>query len=279
MKPTRYLILMLLGVLLLGPGTALSLTQEEQNTIDVYKQCRMGVVNITTTELGFDFFLQPYPKKGAGSGVVVDSRGFVVTNYHVVAGAKRIEVTFGDGTRRKAEIAGQAPENDLAVLRVENPPGGALALSLGNSDKVEVGQKVMAIGNPFGLGHTLTTGTVSALRSRVGHTGGVMIENVIQTDAAINPGNSGGPLLDSAGRVIGINTSILSPTGAYVGIGFAIPVNQAKTLMPSLVSPVPRLAGWGIALLLFLALFLWIRKRLKKAPAVPRGETGPRRYH
>ncbi len=213
------------------------LAAEERNTIELFEQARGSVVYITTREQVLDpwtrnIFTIP---KGTGSGFIWDDQGHVATNYHVVADASDARVRLADGRDYKAALVGLSRAHDLAVLRIgvafDRPP----AVLLGTSHDLKVGQKVFAIGNPFGLDWTLTTGIVSALdRSLPSDQGGV-IEHLIQTDAAINPGNSGGPLLDSAGRLIGINTAIFSPSGTFAGIGFAVPVDTVNRVVPELI--------------------------------------------
>lgn len=187
---------------------------------------------------------------GAGSGFIWDAAGHVVTNFHVVQGADQILVRLGSGQPIRATLVGAAPDHDLAVLRLANPPTGLRTLPVGSSADLEVGQSVFAIGNPFGLDRSLSSGIVSALNRRLETDSGREIQGVIQTDAAINPGNSGGPLLDSAGRLIGVNTAIVSATGNYAGIGFAVPVDVVNRVVPQLIRDgrVPRL-GIGISIL------------------------------
>ncbi|MBW1982291.1 MAG: trypsin-like peptidase domain-containing protein [Deltaproteobacteria bacterium] len=237
-------------------GTAAALTRGEENTIRVFEEVSAGVVNITTIAIDRDFFFNPVPTEGSGSGVIVDDRGYIVTSFHVVGGKEDLEVTLGDGSKWKARLVGSSVENDLAVIKIDSPPKLLKPLSLGRSSKVKVGQKVLAVGNPFGLGHTLTTGTVSSVGRDIRINRRTVIRHVIQTDAAINPGNSGGPLINSDGEVIGINTAIFSPTGSSVGIGFAIPADTVRKLLPGLVSIWPRILSWVLAILL-VALFIW----------------------
>jgi S1-C subfamily serine protease len=195
------------------------------------------VVNITTQVLQRSFFFEVIPAEGAGSGFVLDNDGHILTNYHVIEGAQRIEVTFSDETALPATVVGADPRNDIAVLLVENaPPGLLVPVELGQSATLQVGQRAIVIGNPFGqFGRTLTTGVVSALERTLQGSDGRQISSVIQTDAAINRGNSGGPLLDSSGRVIGINTAIFSPSGVNAGVGFAVPVDTLKRILPDLL--------------------------------------------
>jgi len=214
-------------------STAFSLTREEEINIRVYKEVSPSVVNITTTTLIRDFF-SVYPTKGAGSGSIIDGRGYILTNYHVVEDATEITVTLSNGKKYKAKFIGADPENDIAIIKI-NAREKLKPLKLGDSSKLQVGQKVYAIGNPFGLNSTLTTGIISALGRPLTTESGRVIENVIQTDTPINPGNSGGPLINTDGEMIGINTAIFTPSGGNVGIGFAIPVNTAKELIPDLI--------------------------------------------
>jgi len=212
-------------------------TGEEANTIEIYKKARRSVVYVTNVALRRDFFslnVHQIPQ-GAGSGFIWDDSGIIVTNYHVVHGASRVTITLFDHSNWNAEVVGLAPSKDIAVLRIEAPRSKIKALPLGNSAQLEVGRKVLAIGNPFGLDTTLTVGVVSALGREIDSMSDRKIHNVIQTDAAINPGNSGGPLLNSLGQLIGINAAIYSPNGASVGIGFAIPVNTVKKIVPQLI--------------------------------------------
>jgi S1-C subfamily serine protease len=210
----------------------------ERRVIDVYKQVAPSVVNITTQVLQRSFFFEPIPAEGAGSGFVLDSDGHILTNYHVIEGAQSVEVNFSDDTVLPAKIVGADPRNDVAVLQVENaPPGLLVPVELGSSARLEVGQRAIVIGNPFGqFSRTLTTGVISALNRTLQSQDGREISGMIQTDAAINRGNSGGPLLDSAGRVVGINTAIFSPSGTSSGVGFAIPVDTVRRVLPDLLT-------------------------------------------
>jgi putative serine protease PepD len=183
-----------------------------------------------------DFFFNAIPAQGTGSGSIIDNLGHIMTNHHVVADAQKLEVTLADGSKWPAKLAGSDPDNDLAVIKIDAPREKLKIIPMGDSKKLRIGQKVLAIGNPFGLQRTLTTGIISSLGRTIRSDVGTLIEDVIQTDAAINPGNSGGPLLNSDGEIIGINSAILSPTGGNVGIGFAIPVNTAKRVVPELIS-------------------------------------------
>ncbi|MDQ3565693.1 MAG: trypsin-like peptidase domain-containing protein [Pseudomonadota bacterium] len=214
------------------------LAAEEKTTIEIFEKAKGSVVYITTRERVMDLWTRNIftIPKGTGSGFIWDERGHVVTNYHVMAGASGAQVRLSDGREHSAGLVGASPAHDLAVLRIGVALNRPPPVLLGTSQNLKVGQKVFAIGNPFGLDWTLTTGVVSALdRSLPSDQGGV-IEHLIQTDAAINPGNSGGPLLDSAGRLIGINTAIFSPSGTFAGIGFAVPVDTVNRVVPELIA-------------------------------------------
>jgi len=243
-------------------GTAAALTKSEENTIRVFQQVAPGVVNITTTAVAYDFFFNPYPTEGSGSGFIVTEEGHIVTNLHVVRDQVELEVTLADGSKWPARVVGKAPASDLALIKIEAPREAVKPLPLGPSKGVQVGQKVLAVGSPFGLGHTLTTGTVSSVGRDVRVSREVVIRGAIQTNAAINPGNSGGPLINSQGEVIGVNTAIFSPTGANVGIGFAIPSETVRQLLPGLVSPWPRVVSWVLAAVLVGLFVWWLRRRL-----------------
>jgi S1-C subfamily serine protease len=210
-----------------------SYDSEEQNNISVYKRVSPAVVNITSTAVAFDFFYGAVPQEGQGSGFVIDKEGHILTNYHVVANARQVEVTMSNKKKYKAEVIGLDKSHDLAVIKIQAP--NLQPAVLGDSSGLQVGQKVYAIGNPFGLNGTMTRGIVSSIRS-VREPEGGFIDEAIQTDAAINPGNSGGPLLNSRGDVVGINTMIASSVGQSAGIGFAIPVNAAKAVLNDLVT-------------------------------------------
>jgi protease Do-like 1, chloroplastic len=215
----------------------LNLLPEEKNTIRVFEEVADSVVFITSLARQRDFFTLDVTEipQGSGSGFIWDSKGNVVTNYHVIANASSLNVTLSDGSSFPAKVVGSEPNKDIAVVRIQAPDSKLKAVHVGSSDKLVVGQKVLAIGNPFGLDQTLTVGIVSALGRQISSTTQRTISDVIQTDAAINPGNSGGPLIDSQGRVIGVNTAIVSPSGAYAGIGFAVPVNTVKSIVPQLI--------------------------------------------
>ncbi len=214
------------------PATA----PDEQNNIEVYRALAPGVVNIHSTSYARDFFGFVEPQEGSGSGSILDQEGNILTNYHVIEGAQKLSVSFGGQKNYAAKVVGGDPDTDLAVIKlIESPREPLTTVALGDSDKLEVGQKVLAIGNPFGLDRTLTTGVISGLQRPIRARNGRLIEGAIQTDASINPGNSGGPLLDSHGRMIGINSQILSPSGTSAGVGFAVPVNIAKRIVPQLI--------------------------------------------
>jgi S1-C subfamily serine protease len=213
------------------------LSEGERRDIAIFRRASRSVVFITSLAVRrdlftFDVFSIP---QGAGSGFLWDDRGHVVTNFHVVSGGQRFQVTLGDHSEWPAEVVGSAPDKDLAVLRIDAPADRMRPLDTGESRNLVVGQKVLAIGNPFGLDQTLTIGIVSALGRELQAPNGRLIRDVVQTDAAINPGNSGGPLLDSTGRLIGVNTAIFSPSGASAGIGFAVPVDTVKRLVPQII--------------------------------------------
>ena len=210
------------------------LDPEERNNIDIYKRVLPSVVNVTSTAVAFDFFYGAVPQQGQGSGFIIDKDGHILTNYHVIENARQIEVTLSNRKKYRAKVIGTDRGHDLAVIQIQAPdlrPAG-----LGDSHNLVVGQKVFAIGNPFGLNGTMTRGIISSLRSIREPNGTATIDEAIQTDASINPGNSGGPLLNSHGEVIGINTLILSNVGQSAGIGFAIPINTAKAVLNDLVT-------------------------------------------
>jgi S1-C subfamily serine protease len=211
-------------------------TPDEQVNIWVYEQVNRSVVNITTKGPGERFLLIEVPSEGEGSGVVIDRLGHILTNYHVVEGAQQIQVTLFDGNTYDARLVGQDPATDVAVLKITAPPQSLFPVVFGNSTQLRVGQRVFAIGNPFGLERTLTTGIISSLnRSLPSRRSGRSLKSIIQIDAAINPGNSGGPLLDSHARMIGMNTAIASKTGESAGVGFAIPVGTIARVVPQLL--------------------------------------------
>ncbi|NWF92153.1 MAG: trypsin-like peptidase domain-containing protein [Syntrophaceae bacterium] len=228
-----FIVILLFGIW----GTcAFAITEDEKNNIAVYEKVADGVVNITSIAVQMDFFFNVFPTQGSGSGSILDTRGHVLTNHHVVADAQKLEVTLADGSKWPAKPIGSDPDNDLAVIKIDAPREKLKVIPMGDSKNLRIGQKVLAIGNPFGFDRTLTTGVISSIGRTIRSEVGTLIEDVIQTDAAINPGNSGGPLLNSEGEIIGINSAIISPSGGSVGIGFAIPVNTAKRIIPELIS-------------------------------------------
>lgn len=213
-----------------------STVSDEQNSIEVYRTFSPGVAFITTTSVMEDYYGQEFEReRGSGSGSVIDNQGHILTNYHVIEGAQKLTVSLGGEKVFPAKVVGGDPDTDLAVIKIEPPREGLTVIALGDSEKLVVGQKVLAIGNPFGLDRTLTTGVISGLQRPIRARNGRPIEGAIQTDASINPGNSGGPLLDKYGKMIGINSQILSPAGGSVGVGFAIPVSIAKRVVPQLL--------------------------------------------
>lgn len=212
-----------------------TVASDEQNNVEIYRSVSPGVVNITSTTYVRDFF-GVHPSEGSGSGSVIDDQGHILTNNHVVRGATQLEVQI-ENEKYPARLIGTDPSNDLAVIKVDAPRGRLTTVRLGTSQGLQVGQKVLAIGNPFGLQRTLTTGIISGLERPVRDPNTRRtIEGAIQTDASINPGNSGGPLLNARGEMIGINTAIYSPSGGSVGIGFAVPVDVAKKIIPDLIA-------------------------------------------
>lgn len=235
-KQTIVLFIMGLLFLLAGHSIGFAETEDEENNISIYRRVGQGVVNITSVVVERDFFFNPIPREGAGSGSIIDSEGHILTNHHVIQDSTKLEVTLSDGSKWPARFVGSDPENDLAVIQIDAPREKLTVIPMGDSSQLDVGQKVLAIGNPFGIGQTLTTGIISSLERSIRTPSGTLIEDLIQTDAAINPGNSGGPLLDSNGKIIAVNSAIISPTGASVGIGFAVPVNTAKRILPELIS-------------------------------------------
>lgn len=214
------------------------LASDEKNTIDIFRNTSPSVVYITSIALRRNLFSLNAVEipQGTGSGFVWDKKGRIVTNFHVISDANAIQVTMADQSKWKASLVGVAPDKDLAVIQINAPERILDPILIGESDDLLVGQKVIAIGNPFGLDQTITSGIISALGREIKAVTGRVIQGVIQTDAAINPGNSGGPLLDSAGRLIGVNTAIYSPSGAYAGIGFAVPVTEINRVVPQLIS-------------------------------------------
>jgi S1-C subfamily serine protease len=216
----------------LRPG----LTPEELTNIQVYDGANRGVVNIITSTVSYDrFFMLPSPGEGAGSGSVIDKRGHILTNYHVVEDARDIQVTLNGKTYEDAEVVGTDPDQDIAVLRIDAPPEELFPVPVGTSDNLRVGQRVYTLGNPFGLEGTLTTGIISNINRTLPSRTGREMKSIIQTDAAMNPGNSGGPLLDTSGRMIGMNVAIATKSGQSAGLGFAIPINRIRQIVPQLI--------------------------------------------
>jgi S1-C subfamily serine protease len=216
-------------------GSETGLDPTETENVRIYRQASPAVANIVTRTVEYDFFYNPVPVEGAGSGFVIDTDGHILTNFHVVQGAQTIEVTLGDQTRYKAKLIGADTRNDIALIQIDTKGKKLTPLPLGDSRNLLVGQRALAIGNPFGFSSTLTTGIVSALGRTVQTSDTTFIDEAIQTDASINRGNSGGPLLDSHGQVIGINSAIFSPSGAAAGIGFAIPINTGRRVAEDLI--------------------------------------------
>ncbi len=212
-------------------------TQEELQNINVYSLCNEAVVNINTQVTAYDWFLQPYVQDGgSGSGSIIDKRGYILTNVHVIADATKIYVSLFDGTQYEAEVVGTDLDSDLAVIKFTPPAGMELkTIAFGSSKALKVGQRVIAIGNPFGLERTMTTGIVSGLGRPIQNSNNRIIRDMVQTDAAINPGNSGGPLLDTSGKMIGINTMIQSSSGSSAGVGFAVPSETAIRVVADLI--------------------------------------------
>lgn len=219
------------------PVANVNYTQDELQNINVYEACNEAVVNINTKVTAYDWFLEPYVQDGgSGSGSIIDKRGYILTNVHVIQGATKIYVSLFDGTQYEAEVVGQDLDSDLAVIKFDPPSGMELkTISFGDSTALKVGQKVIAIGNPFGLERTMTTGIVSGLGRPIQNSNNRIIRDMIQTDAAINPGNSGGPLLDANGKMIGINTMIKSSSGSSAGVGFAVPSETAIRVVADLI--------------------------------------------
>ncbi|MFM1897528.1 MAG: hypothetical protein RLZZ385_2602 [Pseudomonadota bacterium] len=245
--PWQPRLLLLTALLWLGTGLSGSLqaqdyqafkTNDEENNIEVFKRASPSVVYITNSRLIRSFYsLNPQEvPQGSGSGFIWNDQGYIVTNFHVVQQANRVTVTLQDGSTYDATAVGVEPDKDLAVLKIDAPADKLVPVTLGDSSLLEVGRKVVAIGNPFGLDTTMTVGIVSALGREIDSVSRRKIRDVIQTDAAINPGNSGGPLLNSLGELVGVNTAIYSPSGASSGIGFAIPVNTVKKIVPDLIA-------------------------------------------
>jgi S1-C subfamily serine protease len=269
-----------------APQHNASLTEEESINVRIYRQASPAVANILTKATEYDFFMDPVPVEGAGSGFVIDPRGYILTNFHVVAGAQSIEVILGDKTRFPAKFIGADKRNDVALVKIDPKGKQLVSLALGDSSTLQVGQKVLAIGDPFGFQSTLTTGVVSALGRTVQTSDTTFIDEAIQTDASINRGNSGGPLINTHGEVIGINSAIYTPTGTTAGIGFAIPINTAKLIANDLmtegkvrraylgVQTIP-VAGWlSEALDLPVQEGLLVEETTKNSPAAAAGIRG-----
>ncbi len=225
---------------------AAALSSDEANNIEIYQERNEGVVNISALTPEYHWFLNAVPRygSGAGSGTVIDREGHILTNYHVVGGARQVSVTLAGGDERDGRVIGVDPENDLAVVKIDPRGLHLTVIPFGRSEDLLVGQKVLAIGNPFALSRTLTTGVVSGLGRPVRADNGAILQAMIQTDASVNPGNSGGPLLNSRGEMIGINTTIISPSGGSVGIGFAVPIDTARRVLPELIRHGEVRRGW-----------------------------------
>ena len=221
-------------------------TEDERINIAIYEQLNAGVVNITTETVAINWFLEPVPQAGgSGSGVIINTRGYVLTNNHVIENANKVYISLVDGNQFEGTVVGTDPENDMAVLKFDPPQGLELqVIPFGSSDNLKVGQKVLAIGNPFALEGTLTVGIVSGLGRPIQISSNHIIKDMIQTDASINRGNSGGPLLNAQGQMIGINTMIYSPSGGSVGIGFAVPINTAKRVVAEIIEFGKVRRGW-----------------------------------
>jgi len=215
---------------------SLGFTANEIENISIYERYNKAVVNISTEVVGYNWFLEPVPRKGSsGSGSIFDEQGYILTNNHVVENAYKVNITLADGALFEGEVVGSDPENDLAVIRFDPGSYPLVTIPFGSSDSLKVGQKVLAIGNPFAFERTLTTGIISGLGRPLRNDKGIIIRDLIQTDASINPGNSGGPLLNSHGELIGVNTMIYTPSGGSVGIGFAVPAATARRVVPDLI--------------------------------------------
>jgi putative serine protease PepD len=239
-------------------SNASALTTEEITTIEAYEKVAPSVVNITTEVCEVEFFFCAFPSiTGSGSGVVLRKDGTIITNSHVVSGAQSIRVVLSDGRRLEAAVTASDPEDDLALIKVDVGDKPLKAITLGDSNALKVGQRVLAVGNPFGLGQTLTAGIVSMIGRTIRDQGRVF-ENLIQTDAPINPGNSGGALINLDGELVGLCTAILSPTGSSIRIGFALPAARIKAVAPELIHPWHRTTGWVLAMLLA----AWLLRRI-----------------
>ena len=227
-------------------SAAAGFSSDEANNIEIYQKYNEGVVNVSALMPEHHWFLNAVPRygSGAGSGTVIDREGHILTNYHVVGGAREVSVTLAGGEERAGRVIGVDPENDLAVIKLDPRGLHLTVIPFGRSADLLVGQKVLAIGNPFALSRTLTTGVVSGLGRPVRADSGAIIQEMIQTDASVNPGNSGGPLLNSHGEMIGITTTIISPSGGSVGIGFAVPIDTARRVLPELIRHGEVRRGW-----------------------------------
>lgn len=225
-------------------GIPLQPSNDEVNNISIYERFNEAVVNIKTVVMEYHWFLDAVPQPGVGSGSIIDNQGHILTNYHVIKDSRQINVTLASGEEREGRIIGVDPENDLAIIKISPKALNLVVIPFGRSDNLVVGQKVLAIGNPFALSGTLTTGVVSGLGRPVNVGNDIIIQEMVQTDASINPGNSGGPLLNSHGEMIGINTSIISPTGGSIGIGFAVPINTIRRVLPELIRHGEVRRGW-----------------------------------
>jgi len=233
----KHLVLFLVLALNFVPANGVSrLSIDEQENIRIYEKSSRAVVNISNIAVNYDFFYRAIPaESGSGTGFIIGESGIIVTNYHVVENASKLVVTLADNSQWPGKMVGADPNNDLAIVRIKAPADSYDILEFSHSNNIVVGQKVLALGNPFGLRQTLTTGIISALGRTIAAKNGRKIEGIIQTDAAINPGNSGGTLLNMKGQVIGINTAILSVTGEFAGVGFAIPSNTVSKIVPALI--------------------------------------------
>jgi len=236
MSNYKYLFIFLVITFSFEPAFGVSsFSADEKENIRIYEKSSRAVVNISNIAVNYDFFYRAMPAEtGSGTGFIIDKSGIIVTNYHVVENASKLVVTLADNSQWPGKLVGADPNNDLAIVRIKAPADSYDILEFSHSNNIVVGQKVLALGNPFGLRQTLTTGIISALGRTIAAKNGRKIEGIIQTDAAINPGNSGGPLLDSEGKVIGINTAIIGSAGS-VGIGFAVPSNTALRILPDLL--------------------------------------------
>jgi S1-C subfamily serine protease len=255
-----------------------SFSDDEKENISVYERFNDAVVNITTETVAINWFLEPVPQEGgSGSGSIIDTRGYILTNNHVVEKAYKVLVNLADGSQYEGKVIGTDAENDLAVLKIDVPRNVQLhTIPFGDSSPLRVGQKVLAIGNPFALERTLTVGIVSGLGRPIQTSQNNVIRDMIQTDASINPGNSGGPLLDAQGRMIGVNTMIYSPSGGSVGIGFAVPVNTAKRVVAELIQYGRVRRGWidASVVQLFPALVEYAKFPVSKGLLISRTKRG-----